>query len=61
MKTHMEMLESIAAELTENLSLLEFIYRNNPDMGEVDNCLACLIRSMQKSNDQVYRYIDSSK
>lgn len=47
MKTPITMLETIAAELVENTSLLEFIFRNSPDIGEIDNHLCCLIRSMQ--------------
>lgn len=31
MKTPINMLETIAAELVENTSLLEFIFQNSPD------------------------------
>ncbi|MGL4696346.1 hypothetical protein [Enterococcus larvae] len=52
-------LEDVAAELVENTSLLEFIFRNSPDSGETDNHLSCLIRSMQKTCDKAYEYINN--
>lgn len=58
MKTPINMLETITAELVENTSLLEFIFRNSPDNGEIDNNLCCLIRSMQKTSDKAYEYIN---
>lgn len=51
-------LEDVAAELVENTSLLEFIFRNSPDSGETDNHLSCLIRSMQKTCDKAYEYLN---
>ncbi len=58
MKTPINMLEIITAELVENTSLLEFIFRNSPDTGETDNHLSCLIRSMQKTSEKAYEYIN---
>ncbi|WP_163375049.1 hypothetical protein [Enterobacter hormaechei] len=58
MKTPINMLETIAAELVENTSILEFIFQNSPDNGEIDNHLCCLIRSMQKTSDKAYEYIN---
>ncbi|MFZ5350069.1 hypothetical protein [Enterobacter asburiae] len=58
MTSPINMLETIAAELVENTSLLEFIFRNHPDAGETDNHLSCLIRSMQKTCDKAYEYIN---
>lgn len=58
MKTPINMLESIAADIVENTSLLEVIYRNNELPPEVDNAIACLIRSMQKTNETAYEYVD---
>ncbi|MFC3191440.1 hypothetical protein [Pseudocitrobacter faecalis] len=52
------MLEDISAEFAENTSLLEFIFRNSPGAGETDNHLSCLIRSMQKTCDKAYEYIN---
>lgn len=58
MKTPTNMLESIAADITESTSLLEVIYRNNELPPEADNAIACLIRSMQKTNEAAYEYIE---
>ena len=51
------MLEDLAAEIHESTSLLELIFKNSPDMGETDNALACLIRSMIKTGEKAYGYI----
>jgi len=59
MKTPINMLEDISGQLTENISLLEFIVRESPDMHETDNALACLIRSMLKTMEQAQEYIDA--
>ena len=58
MKTPINMLESIAADIVESTSLLEVIYRNNELPPEVDNAIACLIRSMQKTNETAYEYVE---
>lgn len=58
MKSQISMLESIAANIVENTSLLEVVYRNNELPPEADNAIACLIRSMQKTNDTAYEYIE---
>lgn len=58
MKTPVEMLECIAADNVENASLLEVIYRNNELPPEADNAISCLIRSMQKTNETAYEYIE---
>ncbi|WP_431623811.1 hypothetical protein [Citrobacter freundii] len=57
MKTSVEILESIAADIVENTSLLEVIYRNYELQPEADNAIACLIRSMQKTLDGVNEYV----
>ena len=57
MKNPVEILESVAADITENTSLLEVIYRINELPPEADNAIACLIRSMQKTFDGVNEYI----
>lgn len=57
MKAPVEMLESVAAYIVENTSLLEIIYRNYEFPPEADNAIACLIRSMQKTLDGVNEYI----
>lgn len=58
MKTPINMIESIAADLLESTSLLEVIYRNNELPPEADNAIACLIRSMQKTNESAYEYVE---
>ncbi|MDM3007525.1 hypothetical protein OGV82_07960 [Citrobacter sp. CK191] len=58
MKTPINMLESIAADIVENTSLLEVIYRINELPPEADHEIACLIRSMQKTNETACGYIE---
>ncbi len=58
MKTPINMIEDLAAEIHENTSLLELIFKNSQDMGEADNALACLIRSMLKTGEKAYGYIE---
>ena len=57
MKTPVEILEGVAADIVENTSLLEVIYRINELPPEADNAIACLIRSMQKTLDGVNEYV----
>ena len=57
MKTPISMLEDIAAEITENTSLLEVIFRINEFSPEADNAIACLIRSMNKTCETAYAYV----
>lgn len=59
MKPEFEMLEKITVEICENVSLLELIIYNAPDLGVVDNQLACLMRSMQKTSEKAYEYISN--
>ncbi|EOC3267763.1 hypothetical protein ACI258_002833 [Salmonella enterica subsp. enterica serovar Montevideo] len=59
MKTLLNMLEEVSAEFTESTSLLEMIIRNAPDMGETDNALACLVRSMKKTTEKTQAYIEN--
>lgn len=58
MKTPVEMLEIIAAGICESTSLLGVIYRINELPPEADCAIACLIRSMQKTNETAYGYIE---
>lgn len=60
MKTPINMLEIAAANIIENTSLLELIYRNSNEDPETDNATACLIRSMQKTLDDINEYIEMS-
>ncbi|AMQ58874.1 hypothetical protein RSM41_002903 [Klebsiella aerogenes] len=53
-----EMLEDVSAEIIENTSLLEVIYRTADMDPEVDNSVACLIRSMQKTLEKAHGYIE---
>lgn len=57
-KSATDMLEDLAAEIHENTSLLELIFKNSPDMGETDNALSCLLRSMLKTGEKAYGYIE---
>ncbi|EIH0163979.1 hypothetical protein E8U86_005184, partial [Escherichia coli] len=54
MKTPLIMLEEVAAEIKENTSMLEFIFKNSGDNGETDDFLLCLIRSMNKTCEKAY-------
>ncbi|ENZ5477189.1 hypothetical protein [Enterobacter hormaechei] len=58
MKTPINMLEDIAAEITESTSLLEVIFRISELPPEADNALACLIRSMMKTSQTAYEYVE---
>lgn len=58
MKNPIEMLNDIAAEITENASLLEVIYRINEFSPEADNTIARLIRSMLKTSQTAYEYVE---
>lgn len=58
MKTAIEMLEDVSAEIIENTSLLEVIYRTADMEPEADNAVACLIRSMQKTLEKAHGYIE---
>jgi hypothetical protein len=58
MMNPVNMLESVAADMYENTSLLEVIYRINELPPEADYAIACLIRSMQKTNETAYKYIE---
>ena len=51
-------LEDLAAEITENTSLLEVIHRINEFTPEADNAIACLIRSMNKTCETAYAYVE---
>ncbi|MFT1617941.1 hypothetical protein [Enterobacter kobei] len=57
-KSATAMMEDLAAEIQENTSLLELIFKNSPDMGETDNALSCLLRSMLKTGEKAYEYIE---
>lgn len=58
MKTPFEMLNDIAAEITESTSLLEVIFRISELPPEADNAMACLIRSLIKTSETAYEYIE---
>ncbi|HCB3268665.1 TPA: hypothetical protein MYU63_004910 [Citrobacter amalonaticus] len=59
MKTPLEMLNDIAAQISEGNTLLEMIYKNTEEMNEDTDCgLACLIRSFDKTRETAYAYIE---
>jgi len=59
MKTPVQMLEAVASDVIENTVLLEVIYKNSSENYETDCAIACLIRSMQKTVDNLNEYIKS--
>ena len=59
MKTPLEMLNDIAAQISEGNTLLEMIYKNTEEMNEDTDCgLACLIRSFDKTRETANAYIE---
>lgn len=59
MKTPLEMLHDIVAQISEGNTLLEMIYKNTEEMNEDTDCgLACLIRSFDKTRETAYAYIE---
>ena len=59
MKTPLNILEEVEAQIKENTSMLEFIFKISPDSGEVDDYLCCLIRSMNNTCEMAYKYIET--
>lgn len=57
MKTPVQMLENIAADIIENTVLLEVIYSTTNENHETDCAMACLIRSMKKTLDTTNEYV----
>lgn len=59
MKTPLDMLHDIVAQISEGNTLLEMIYKNTEEMNEeTDGGLACLIRSFDKTRETAYAYIE---
>ncbi|HID9689637.1 TPA: hypothetical protein ACXI22_003615 [Citrobacter amalonaticus] len=59
MKTPLDMLHDIVAQISEGNTLLEMIYKNTEEMNEeTDSGLACLIRSFDKTRETAYAYIE---
>lgn len=59
MKTPIEMLNDIVTQVSEGNTLLEMIYKNTEEMSEQTDCaLACLIRSLNNTRAEAYRYIE---
>lgn len=59
MKTPLDMLHDIVAQISEGNTLLEMIYKNSEEMNEETDCgLACLIRSFDTTRAMAYRYIE---
>lgn len=59
MKTPIEMLNDIVAQISEGNTLPEMIYKNTEEMSEQTDCaLACLIRSFDNTRADAYRYIE---
>lgn len=59
MKTPLDVLHIIVAQISEGNTLLEMIYKNTEEMNEETDCgLACLIRSFDKTREMIYAYIE---
>lgn len=58
MKTPIEMLEIISAEIIENTTLLELIYKNSAEDPQVDCSIACLLRSLCKTREKIEHYVE---
>ncbi|EOI1001794.1 hypothetical protein ACR58A_18730 [Citrobacter amalonaticus] len=57
MKTPINMLEDIAAEICESASLLETIYKNSNENPETDSAIRCLGRSLQNTIEKTNDYV----
>lgn len=59
MKTPIDMLHDIAAQISEGNTLLENIYKNTDETDEkTESAIACLIRSLDKTRETAYVYIE---
>ncbi len=59
MKTPIDMLHDIATQISEGNTLLENIYKNTDETDEkTDSAIACLIRSLDKTRETAYVYIE---
>lgn len=58
MKTPMGTLENVLTEVDEARTLLLTIMRNTPDDEKTDSALACLARSLERTLQVGYEYID---
>lgn len=58
MKTPLDMMEDISAQLIENASLLETIYKNTDPESETDCALACLIRALRATSNKATEHIE---
>lgn len=52
-----EMLKDISGQITDSVSLLEFIYKNTTNGCDTESAMCCLIRSMLKTIDRADEYI----
>jgi hypothetical protein len=58
MKTPIEMLESVNAEIIENTALLELIYKNSAEDPQLDCAIACLLRSLYRTREKAEIYVE---
>lgn len=58
MKTPVRMIEDIAAQIVEGRVLLENIYRESDENEKTDCSIACLLRSLEKTVDNAYEYVE---
>ena len=57
MKTPILTLESILAQVSEGINVLDSIYQELPDDEKTDSAFACLIRSFDKTLTEGYDYV----
>lgn len=53
-----EMLKDVTGEITDAVSLLEFLYKNTDNDADTDSGLSCIIRSLLSTIDKSYGYIE---
>lgn len=54
-----DMMAEVAAQILESITLLKIIYREIPsDAPEIDEAIACLLRSMKTTASVANGYID---
>lgn len=58
MKTPVNVIEDIAAQIIEGRVLLENIYRESNENEKTDCFIACLLRSLEKTADNAYKYVE---
>ncbi|WP_370611783.1 hypothetical protein [Klebsiella aerogenes] len=58
MKTAVEMLEDVSAEMTDATSTLEFLYKHSSSEADIDSGICCVVRSLLSTINKTYSYIE---